>query len=332
MSQSTNWCYTIYHTTKTVEGKWDTDTPIQEVADHETILTAHFGLMGDELRGWMGQLERCPNTGKLHYQCFFILKKKKSMNPFLTGLYASSGNLAIMKGKVKQCEIYCGKEDSRVEGPWKWGQLPENAGKREDLESLKEAIRGGASKRQLLEEHSIAYAKYPRFVEQYTELHSGRQIAKIENWVLRPWQQYIWNLLSAEPNPRHINWIYDVEGNRGKTWMARLLGQEMSVFYCNGGKHADLLYAYRGEPIVIFDYVRESKEYVAYGVMEQLKNGSYFSPKYQSEVRHYKVPHVIVFANFEMEKGKFSADREQSYYFIGQEMWLKNGDISNKIC
>lgn len=316
---STNYCITIF----TAGGE-----NIREDGEHETTFKAELGDL--PIKGYMFQLERCPETSRLHYQGFFILQKRVRVGTVKTAI--PRHHFEVMKGKVIQNKIYCGKDDTKVAGPWKWGDLPENAGKREDLEGLKEAIRSGASKRALLEDHSVAFAKYPRFVEQYRELHSGRGVVRIEEWVLRPWQQFFWDLISGEPDERKIHWVYDCVGNQGKSWLAGLLRQEKSVFYCNGGKHADLLYAYRGEPIVIFDYVRESMEYVAYGVMEQLKNGMYFSPKYQSEMRCYKKPHLLVFANFQMADGKLSKDREDNYFFIGNEMWRRNGDLSNKIC
>ena len=96
--------------------------------------------------------------------------------------------------------------------------------------------------------------------------------------------------------------------------------EHKQAFYCNGGKATDLCHAYSGQPICIFDYVRDAKEYVGYGVIEQLKNGILFSPKYESGLKRFDVPHVFVFANFLLEEGKFSGDRVKLFELnsIGQ--------------
>lgn len=100
----------------------------------------------------------------------------------------------------------------------------------------------------------------------------------------------------------------------------RWLVEHKQAFYCNGGKATDLCHAYNGQPICIFDYVRDAKEYVGYGVIEQLKNGILFSPKYESGLKRFDIPHVFIFANFLLEDGKFSADRIKLYELnsIGQ--------------
>lgn len=82
-----------------------------------------------------------------------------------------------------------------------------------------------------------------------------------------------------------------------------------NAFYCTGGKHADVFHAYDGQPICIFDFPRDSEEFVCYGVIEAIKNGMYFSAKYDSTVKQFDVPHVLVFSNFMPVFSKFSEDR-----------------------
>ncbi len=75
------------------------------------------------------------------------------------------------------------------------------------------------------------------------------------------------------------------------------------------GKSADIKYGYNGERVVIFDYSRSQEDSINYQVLEDLKNGIFFSPKYQSAMKVFEIPHVIVFANFEPKREKLSADR-----------------------
>lgn len=42
----------------------------------------------------------------------------------------------------------------------------------------------------------------------------------------------------------------------------------------------DFAFAYNWENIVCFDYDRDTKEHINYGLLENLKNGALWSPKY----------------------------------------------------
>jgi len=201
------------------------------------------------------------------------------------------------------------KEESRVSGPWQRGQRT-TAGKRCDLDSVKEAIKAGLTRRELMDEHSEVLAKYPRFVSEYTKLVREAAVEKLPDFVSRfTWQKGVMDMIADPPNDRQILWVYDACGNHGKTYLAKYLVQEHNAFYTNGGKSVDLTYAYAGESIVIFDYVRDAKEFVGYGVIEQLKNGILMSTKYEAGMKRFPVPHVIVLANFRAAEGKFSEDR-----------------------
>lgn len=161
-----------------------------------------------------------------------------------------------------------------------------------------------------MDEHPEILAKYPRFVETLVKYHVEDKAPKILEYTPRyDWQTSIIDMIATTPNDRQILWVYDLVGNFGKTYLSKHLVHKHNAFYCNGGKAADITYAYAGEPIVVFDYVRDAKEFVNYGVIEQLKNGMLFSSKYESGVKSYAVPHVMVFANFAPEADKFSSDR-----------------------
>uniref|UniRef100_K1QH53 Master replication protein n=1 Tax=Magallana gigas TaxID=29159 RepID=K1QH53_MAGGI len=72
----------------------------------------------------------------------------------------------------------------------------------------------------------------------------------------------------------------------------------------------DFAFAYRYEKIVVFDYTRESKDHINYDLLEDLKNGSIWSPKYQSAVKTWKYNvKVICFSNFPPKYEALSHDR-----------------------
>ena len=74
-------------------------------------------------------------------------------------------------------------------------------------------------------------------------------------------------------------------------------------------KSADIKYAYEGERVVLFDLTRSQQEHFNYEVMESVKNGTMFSGKYESKVKVYASPHVVVFANWLPDYSKLSMDR-----------------------
>lgn len=121
---------------------------------------------------------------------------------------------------------------------------------------------------------------------------------------LYPWQT---QLNSMEVTDRQIVWIYDEEGNSGKTTYANYkISQGWKVF--SNGKTADIALAWNGEN-VIFDYSRSQSQHLNYEVLEDIKNGRIFSGKYNSTVKHFKPPIVICFANFLPDVSKLSQDR-----------------------
>lgn len=286
MARASDWCFTVNNPTFVVS-----DLPVHP---NEAYVV------------W--QLERVTTP---HIQGFIQLDIRQRLPGMKKWL--PTAHFEVRKGDVEEADKYCRKEDSRIEGPWERGVMKAAApGKRNDLDAVKEAIRAGKSKLELYEDFSEVCSKYPRFVSEYGKLTREAAVPKLPELVPKfPWQASVLDLLKEEPHDRQILWVHDGIGNHGKTYLAKYLVQEYKAFYTNGGKSVDLAYAYQGEPVVIFDYVRDSKEFVGYGVIEQLKNGILMSTKYESGVKRFPVPHVMVFANFRPEEGKFSGDRLQ---------------------
>lgn len=131
-----------------------------------------------------------------------------------------------------------------------------------------------------------------------------------------PWQQEINKILAEKPNNRTIYWVYDREGNKGKTYFAKHWCQEKSTYMYVSGKAADMKYAIAmklemGENIecCIMDFPRTSEDHISYAGMEDIKNGIFFCTKYKSKQCIYDSPHVICMANFEPNKECLSPDR-----------------------
>ena len=113
----------------------------------------------------------------------------------------------------------------------------------------------------------------------------------------------------ATQNDRKILWVLDEKGGKGKSVLTNWFIDNKNAFMCNGGKLNDIAYAYDNQKIVIFDLPRCIEDFTPYRAMECFKDGRLFSAKYQSCIKRFIPPAVIVFANFEPVYEKLSVDR-----------------------
>lgn len=125
------------------------------------------------------------------------------------------------------------------------------------------------------------------------------------------WQKTLYEILMSDDIcERTVHWIYDVQGNIGKTAFCKYLRVHHQADYITGGAGADIAYALSETPrIVLLDFPRTKEGSVPYPMIEQIKNGMVFCPKYKSILKEFNSPHVVCFANFEPDRTKLSEDR-----------------------
>lgn len=111
------------------------------------------------------QLERGNERNHLHLQGYVQLLRPQRFT-FLHRVLDSRLSCLQVNGTAEENLVYCTKEDTRVEGPWRAGRMV-HQGTRSDLDSLRESIRAGASDLELYENHFSAMAKYPRVASAY---------------------------------------------------------------------------------------------------------------------------------------------------------------------
>lgn len=270
----------------------------------------------DALSYIVWQREKCPTTGRMHLQGYLECKTKRRFNAVRT--FLCNGNpacrldISMRRRTAEEASNYCKKEEGRP-----YGEVHEEGvisqpeqGARSDLRAFMEAVKAGGTKRELMEEHPEVFARHMRFTESYMRMVKEDGHKKITDFTPRySWQQDILDMVQGPADERTIVWVYDAWGGSGKTYLSRYLVDTHQAFYTNGGKGTDICYQYDFQKIVIFDYVRDSFDFVNYGVIEQLKNGILTSNKYESCMKRFDNPHVLVFANFKATEGKFSRDR-----------------------
>ncbi len=137
----------------------------------------------------------------------------------------------------------------------------------------------------------------------------------LEGKVLYPWQSDIVMMLAGEPDDRSIYWFWSAVGNIGKSALCKHLCLKHNAFVL-GGAFKDGLFAIskmveKGMPpkVLIWDIPRVQANHMSYACLEKVKDGCFFSAKYESVQCLFNPPHVLVFANEPPELGNMSSDR-----------------------
>lgn len=139
--------------------------------------------------------------------------------------------------------------------------------------------------------------------------HKTEFVDTLEYINMYGWQKDLIKELEEKPNDRKIIWFYDKIGMNGKTQLCKWLIVHRDAAYFDGGAKGDISYAYKGQKIVLFNFPRTKEGYVSYDSIESLKDGIFFSKKYESRTKVFNSPHVVVMANFKPELEKLSLDR-----------------------
>lgn len=254
------------------------------------------------------QTEVCPDSKKEHWQGYIEFKSNKKPKALLK---YNKGFWSNRKGSQVQAYNYASKLDTRkdllIEPIFNFTPTKSKQGERSDLQIARATILGKRNISDIYQDESLdePLSKFPRWV---LGVHTHRPIQPLEA-TLRPWQQDLNRELSLIPHSREIIWYYDEVGNKGKSFMSTYLARNVGALVISNGKTSDIAHVYDNHPIVVWDLSRSNEDKVNYGPMEDIKNGRIFSPKYESTVKYFPIPHVVVFANFKCPPGKFSIDR-----------------------
>lgn len=147
-----------------------------------------------------------------------------------------------------------------------------------------------------------------------------RPIKLVTYDILNEYQKCIADFFKDYCDPlfsRDIHWFWEPKGRMGKTIL--------STFFCDqrdalilGGKKADCFFGVQsymkthggvGPDIIIIDIPRSNMDYISYTAIEKVKDGLFFSGKYESGPVRFNRPHIICFANEEPRFDAVSADR-----------------------
>lgn len=96
------------------------------------------------------QLEKAPDTGRLHLQGFIQFKNALTASA-LKELFPGA-HIELCTSSEKSNTRYCSKNQSRIAGPWLFGK-PTSQGKRTDWDDVKDMAAAGSTKREIVLAH-----------------------------------------------------------------------------------------------------------------------------------------------------------------------------------
>lgn len=147
----------------------------------------------------------------------------------------------------------------------------------------------------------------------YTNIPLPRKDTRFNNWINKPWQQYVENIIKTEPDDRTVYWFYDINGGIGKSSFCKYLIQKYNDVLCvSSTKSADILTAVNDTvKTFIIDIPRVAGDFCPFNAIEQIKNGMITNGKLLAEAKiiTFAPPHVIIFANKKPDPFKLSIDR-----------------------
>lgn len=161
----------------------------------------------------------------------------------------------------------------------------------------------------------------------------------------KSWQKKIINIIeNKEPNKRSVYWIYDDVGNVGKTFLYNYIKASYPLTIILEGDEKAILHQIKktvdnlrkrhkketvthkelGFPkVAMIDSGRSRGNDINYSIIEKIKDGSFYSPKYGGGFCKIPPIHVIIFANVLPQIKKLSLDRWKIYEIIDDEYLRK---------
>jgi hypothetical protein len=164
---------------------------------------------------------------------------------------------------------------------------------------------------------SIAYCckEESRTGNVFSNIPLPKKLKLIEN--LYEWQNSIIKGIKEIPDDRKIYWFCDYDGGCGKSSFVKYL-----CYHHNGivlcGKSSDMkngILQYKEAngyfpELILIDLPRTfNNDYLSYTGIEEIKNGCFYSPKYEGGMALFNNPHIIIFSNKLPDVNNLSLDR-----------------------
>jgi hypothetical protein len=267
------------------------------------------------LHGWLSLIVKTTATGITKafpwmYRLAFTpsTKKETEQYKFSPDLKVSASNTVIQKQHLKR---------KRVDG-----SCPTNKNQRldvlmEDIEEkgFAQTVVDTFSDKDETDYWSLLNEAKDMIVQKETaaKLLVYQERAKDFMNNLFPWQTQLLEILNQEPDDRHIWWVYDEEGNTGKsTFRSKYYALYGSTtVLLNNGKDRDMCHVAAVKPsarVYFLDLPRSTTD-INWNAIELIKNGTFTSNKYHGVSVANEPGHFVIFANRLPDFAMLSQDR-----------------------
>lgn len=127
----------------------------------------------DHVQYEVHQLEEAPSTGLPHFQGYVQFKNAKALSA-LKKMHKTA-HWEERQGTHEQAKQYCMKEDTRIEGPFEFGQERNEQGRRNDLDALYTSLQGGMSERDVSHQHFRSFIKFHRGIDRWRQVQYSQR-------------------------------------------------------------------------------------------------------------------------------------------------------------
>lgn len=225
----------------------------------------------EHVKYFMFQRERGNEKGTEHFQIFIIFSCAKRFST-MKRLFEKA-HIEKCKGSNVQCRDYCSKSDTRVSGPYEFGDFAEERS-RSDIKTLIELVKSGAPNDQILELMPNAYMKY---------------IDKIE----RVRQELLQAELGNKLKELDTVYLYGQSGV-GKTYTV-LTYHGINKVYRISDYDKDPWYSYKNQDVVMFDEFRSQINFSKFLMLTDVypcEVSARYSNKYANFTKLYIVSNI----------------------------------------
>jgi len=164
--------------------------------------------------------------GTRHWQGYFTCKQSLSIGAAKRLFLPDKAHLEKANGTTEENIAYCTKEDTHIDGPWRFGEPPK-PGERVDLQKLADLVTEKKTDLEIATEHPVEYMKYARHIKELrAALNPPARRQSVETCVL-------W----GETGIGKTYWIYDrfpecyrVQYSKDRVWWDGYTGQDVIFF------------------------------------------------------------------------------------------------------
>jgi hypothetical protein len=274
---------------------------------------------------------------RLHGQAYLVLKKVLKRKSLKVNLHKST---SMKAGKAEKADDdrmrkYCCDplKPGFVRFGYEYGTWPDSLALSEVKPKIKvsdevsKMIDEGCSYLEIKRAHpGFVFRNRKLVLDGIKEVSNAKALEKhlerekrVHPYIPKVWQYWLWKYLDeVYPDDRTIVTISDFKGKSGKNRFIReyCSAHKGGVQHLHAGKEGDLNLAFSnsGIRVLFLNITRVKAEHVKHlaAFCENVKDGSVFAGKYDSGMKEFVPPHIVVFSNDPVDtgcKGSYLPDR-----------------------